>query len=354
MELRLFVALCLWARRRLRFVRSEFTRLGTCNGRSFVTKMSSHVHKFNWCIVVADDHGPEWAPTLELGERPSPVQYSRLGGSSTLLQRAMRRAARMAPPSQVMITALDEYREYWEPSVWYVRPENRFVGENRATSSLTAAAALLSIARLSPSNVVTILPARCYLAQELIMRAALDRALSILPGVREGVVTLGMVDIDEGIDEDDLAVSRATTGVGFTVLGIARRPTSWTARLLVQQGAMIASGIMIGYAGAFAAHISKHWPGLTQTLAKLTAAAAGSECEVPMDLERGVPRLAMKSLRWNPPMFPQRAIPVMGSGWSGLRSQRAVGRVTTYSSIATTLVNQPPQTALLAVDNHRK
>ena len=40
-------------------------------------------------------------------------------------------------------------------------------------------------------------------------------------------------------------------------------------------------------------------------------------------------------------MFPQRAIPVMGSGWSGLRTQRAVERVTTYSSIANTLVHQP-------------
>ena len=313
-------------------------------------KMPSPLHNSNWCIVVADDHGPEWAPTVQLGEKPSPAQYSRLGGSSTLLQRTMRRAARMAPPSQVMITALDEYREYWEPSVWYVRPENRFVGENRATSLLTGAAALLSIAQLSPSNVVTILPARCYVAQEWILRAALERALSILPGVREGAVTLGMVEIDEGIDEDYLAVIRARTGAGFTVLGFARRPTSWTARFLVQQGAMIASGIMIGYAGVFAAHISKHWPGLTQILARMSAAAAaaGSECEVPMDLRRGVPSPTMKSLRWNPPMFPQRAIPVMGSGWSGLRSQRAVGRVTTYSTIANTLVNQPLQDPNLA------
>jgi mannose-1-phosphate guanylyltransferase len=315
-------------------------------------KMSSHLYKFNWCIVVADDHGPEWAPTVQLGERPSPVQYSRLGGSSTLLQRAMRRAARMAPPSQVMITALDEYREYWEPSVWYVRPENRFVGENRATSLLTGAAALLSIAHLSPSNVVTILPARCYVAQEWILRAALERALSILPGVREGVVTLGMLDIDEVVDENYLAVARARIGAGFNVLGLARRPASWTARLLVQQGAMIASNIMIGYAGAFAAHISTHWPGLAQTLAKLSAAAAatGSECEIPMNLQRGVPRPTMKSPRWNPPMFPQRAIPVVGSGWSGLRTQRAVGRVTTYSAIANTLAIQPLQDSNLVAD----
>jgi mannose-1-phosphate guanylyltransferase len=314
--------------------------------------MSSNLHRSNWSIVVADDHGPEWAPTVQLGEKPSPVQYSRLGKSSTLLQRAMQRATRVAPPSQIMFTALDEYREYWEPSVWCVRPENRFVGENRATSLLTGAAALLAIAQLSPSNMVTILPARCYVAQEWILRAALERALAILPGVREGVVTLGMVDIDEGIDEDYLAVNRARTGAGFTVMGFARRPTSWTARHLVQQGAMIASGIMIGYAGVFAAHISKHWPGLTQILARqgAAAAAAGSECKLPMDLQRVVPKLTMKSLRWSPPMFPQRALPVFGSGWSGLRTQRAVERVATYSSIANTLVNQRLQGSHMLAD----
>jgi hypothetical protein len=62
-----------------------------------------------------------------------------------------------------------------------------------------------------------------------------------------------------------------------------------------------------------------------------------------MDRQSGVPSPTMKSLRWNPPMFPQRAIPVMGSGWSGLRSQRAVRRVTTYSSIANTLVTSGPE-----------
>ena len=115
---------------------------------------------------------------------------------------------------------------------------------------------------------------------------------------------------------------------------------------------MIASGIMIGYAGVFAAHISKHWPGLTRILGGLgaAAAAAGTECELPMDLQRGVPKPTMKSLRWNAPMFPQRALPVLGSGWSGLRTQRAVERVTTYSSIANTLVNQPLQNSHLVAD----
>ena len=134
-----------------------------------------------WCIVVADDHGPEWAPLMRAGERPSPVQYARLGGSSTLLQRALARAARIVPTARVLVTAMEEYREYWEPALWHIRPQNRYVCDNRAASLLTGAAALLTIAAISPSSVVTILPARCHVAREWILERALDHVTS-LPG----------------------------------------------------------------------------------------------------------------------------------------------------------------------------
>jgi mannose-1-phosphate guanylyltransferase len=306
----------------------------------------SRTQKTRWCIVVADDHGPEWAPATRIGEPPSPVQYSRLGESSTLLQRALQRATRIAAPSRVMLTALDEYREYWEPSVRFITPERRFVCGNRAASLLTGAAALLSIAAASPSSVVTVLPARCYVFQEWILSAAIELGLLRLPSVAEGVVTLGMVDANDGIDEDYLLAGRSPTGPGLVVRGFARRPTSWVARHLREQGAMIASGIMIGYAGAFAAHISKHWPGLTLKLLNLinTASSAGMECEVPMELPRGVPKPAMKSLLWQPPSFTQRAFCVRGCGWSGLKSAHAVARVSAFLATAA-LSDSPLQTA---------
>lgn len=290
--------------------------------------------KTHWCIVVADDHGPEWAPIMNAEESPAPAQYSRLGGSSTLLQRALSRASRIAPTPQVMVTALDEYRDQWGSALWCVRPQNRFVGDNRAASLLTGAAALLSITAASPSSVVTILPARCYVAREDVLRLALEHVLAMLPRVSEGVATLGMLDMNEGIDEDYLVCARAGVGPGLVVDGFAHRPTAWIARRLKNQGAVVASGIMMGYAGAFAAHISKHWPGLTLKLTQLvaTASAAGEECEVPMVLRAGVPKHVLRSLRWNPPSFAQRAFCVRGCGWSSLRSAHAVQRVSAWLS----------------------
>jgi hypothetical protein len=71
-----------------------------------------------WCIVVADDDRPDRASGLE---RDS-MQYCRLSAGATLLQRALRRAAAIAPRSQMLIAAFESRRDLWEPSTWFVKP----------------------------------------------------------------------------------------------------------------------------------------------------------------------------------------------------------------------------------------
>jgi hypothetical protein len=285
-----------------------------------------------WCIVVADDHRADRAVGLE--GHPAPVQYCRLGPGATLLQRALHRASQIVPSSQVLVSAFEEYRDLWEPSVWFVRPEKRFVSVSPQASRLSVAAAILSVAARSTSEVVIILPARCYVAHEGILRRALNHALAELPGVPEGAVTLGMLDLEEGVDEDYLLVSRARLGRSLRVDGFARQPVPWVARHLRQHGALVASGILIGYAGVFAAHISKHWPGVSKKLAQLNAAAVarGEECKIPSVVNKGDPRALPHSLRWRPSAFRQRVIDVCRSGWSGLKSPQSVARMVEFLS----------------------
>jgi mannose-1-phosphate guanylyltransferase len=288
--------------------------------------MSNHLEatKPFWCIVVADEHGPGWSTGAEYHQ--SPAQYCSLGKEATPLRRALRRAALVAPPSQIILTALEEYRQYWEPAAWFIRPDRRFIGDNRWASQLSSAAAVLSVAAQSPSSIVTILPAKCYVADEAVLGRGLTQALSQLPGVPEGALTLGMLDAEDALDENYLIVSPARIGRGLAVDGFARRPVAWVAKYLKSHGALVASGIMIGYAGVFAAHISKNWPGISRKLAALSEAAeiAGEECDVPASLDRNVPKSILNSLRWRPPAFKQRVFAVSRSGWSSLNSPQAV------------------------------
>src|SRR5580692_5334912 len=127
----------------------------------------------HWCIVLAADTAPEWMPYGSLELRSVPVQYGCLGGTTTLLQRALHRAAAIAPASQILLTVLDEYRDRWSPTLWCVRPERRFVSDMRTNPLFALAAAILSISSVSPSSIVTILPARCHVNHESILLEAL-------------------------------------------------------------------------------------------------------------------------------------------------------------------------------------
>lgn len=297
-----------------------------------------------WCIVVADDHGPEYVPTIAGASSSSPVQYCGFGEPTTLLQKALHRAKQFAPTAQIAVTVREADRERWEPPLWFIRPERRFVSDSRLTASLTIAAALSSIAADSVSNVVTILPARCFVANEWVLSAALDRLHETLPGIPEGVGTLGMVDIDDGVDEDYLVPCGTQVGPGLAVQAMARRPVGWVARHLRQHGAMVASGILTGYAGAFSAHMSKHRPALTKTLIQMIRAGAGGENTICADIGRGVPNNVLRSLRWWPPTFSQRAFRVHRCGFRGLHTARAVARVSacwpaTIDSVAPRVVD---------------
>lgn len=148
-----------------------------------------------WCIVVADDHGPEYVPSIAGAGKTSAVQYCGFGEPTTLLQRTLHRAKQIAPTAQIAVTVREENREHWEPALWFIRPERRFVSDSRMASSL----------------------------------------------------------------------------------------------------------------------------------------AAGSEKRLPADMCREVPRSVLRSLRWWPPTFPQRAFRVHRCGWRGLHTARAVSRISASS-----------------------
>jgi len=292
--------------------------------------MTAHLAKQRrWCVVVADDHGPESAqPGLSEGEL-SPIIYSGFGERTTLLQKVLIRAKSITPAEQVLVTAIDEYRTYWEPHLWFVRPQNRFVSRTRSATLLTSAAAVLSIVRDSGSNIVVVLPAHCFVANEGVLSAAIERVLACMSSIPEGAATLGMMDMEEGVDEDYLLASRVDRGEGAVIEARAHRPVSWVAKRLLQHDAMVASGIVVGYAAVLAAHIQRHWSALCVALSqRITAASeAGTENQFPPDFHRLIPRPVLRSSPWSPPTFPMRAYRVHGSGWRSLHSARAATKL---------------------------
>jgi hypothetical protein len=282
-----------------------------------------------WAVVVADDHGPESGATSPFGGVATPVQYCQLNSRRTLFQDALQRALRVAPASQVVVTALDGYRSHWEPAVWFTRPEHRFVSPEPGLSWLTTASAVLAIAYKAPDSIVTLLPGRCFVSHESILAKTIDRAVSLLPLVPESVISLGMQDLDCGVDEDYLVPSTGEREFLQPLMGVARRPVPWIAQYLRAQGALVASRVTCSYARTLAAHISLVWPGLSPALLENIIAGTRERAEagVRMSVPKGLPRALLRSRHWYPPALPQRALRVTACGWSGLRTARSVARI---------------------------
>jgi mannose-1-phosphate guanylyltransferase len=280
-----------------------------------------------WCIVVADAAGPDWPLSDDIDAKSAPVQYCGLGEPTTLLQKALHRAGRISHSARVMVTAAEVHRSHWQHALWFMRAEHRFVSESPGWSLLTTAAAVLSIAARTPSALITILPARCCVADECTLTLALRRALLERRFLSEGILTLGIIGF--GVDEDYLVLrvpdDPPTVAVAFT----AQRPTEWVAQNIVRRGGVVATGIYIATANALASLLYRYWPTLTHKILRHL-----KHSHVPGVENRIAPALAQEALRaasrpfWDrPPWLTLRAVRVANCGWSGLHSMRAIEQI---------------------------
>jgi mannose-1-phosphate guanylyltransferase len=244
-----------------------------------------------------------------------------------MLQKALHRAVRVSQAARVLVTTAEIHRSYWQGALWYVRPERRFVSARPGWSALTTASAVLWIAARDPSAVVTILPARCYVADEWALTVALHRALYERPWIDDDVVTLGMAAVEPAIDEEYLMV-RASDGRPTGTVPVASEEL-WVAEEIEGRGAFIASGIYIGYAGTLAMLLYEHWPTLTHKLLRQLAGSRNGfgEWRVPPKLAREALREAPQQFWDRPPWVAEQVFRVKPCGWSGLRSTRAIARI---------------------------
>src|SRR5258708_39476344 len=104
-----------------------------------------------WCIVVADAASPDWMVSEGTDAHSAPVHYCGLGEPTTMLQKALHRARRIAAATRILVTAAEPHRSHWQSALWFMPTEHRFLSESPGWSSLTTAPAVLSIAAGMPS-----------------------------------------------------------------------------------------------------------------------------------------------------------------------------------------------------------
>jgi mannose-1-phosphate guanylyltransferase len=233
------------------------------------------------------------------------------------LRQASLRARRVASPANVLVSAREEDRSIWAGPLWFAQPANRFISDRGVPTSLSTAAAVLSIAARSPSCLVTILPSDFWVARESVLTDAIENALTALQRVPDTVATLGMSDTHPGTDEDYLIVGPGSSQMGAAIQAKANRPGPSAAKRLLDQGALVASGILLGHAQAFAARIHNYWPQLARVLIDTVGSDRSPEAEYRLSAGvcRHISRSVICPMRLFPPTFAMRAFRVQGSGW---------------------------------------
>jgi mannose-1-phosphate guanylyltransferase len=267
------------------------------------------------CIVVATDERSE---RLTGGAHRRPLNSQQAAAVKMgFLRQASVRARKLASPATVLVSAREEDRSVWMGPLWFTQPANRFISDVGVPASLSTAAALLSVAATSPSCLVTILPTDFWVARESVLSDAIENVLSVLRRVPDTVATLGMSDTHPGSEEDYLVVGRGSTQTGAVILAKADRPAPSAAKQLSEEGALVASGIFLGQARAFAARFHKYWPQLVRELTECVGSVPfpGAEHPFSSDVYRRISRSVIGAMRLFLSTFATRAFRVRGSGW---------------------------------------
>ena len=176
------------------------------------------------------------------------------------LRQASQRARQIAAPANIGFCAREDDRATWEGPLWFTRPENRFLFDSTMPAPIAAAAVMLKLAQSAPCRPIVLLPTNYWIAKESVLRDAIELALWSLPRFPNGIATLGMADTHADSEEDYLVLGQGNGHTGAVIHAYVRKPGAMAAKQLKAEGAVVASGILIGYSHSFAAHIRRLWP----------------------------------------------------------------------------------------------
>ena len=155
-----------------------------------------------------------------------------------------------------------------------------------------------------------------WVARKSVLAAAIDNVLAALQRMPGTVATLGMSDTHPGTDEDYLIVGAGNSEMGAAIQAKANRPGPSVAKRLLNEGALVASGILVGHAQAFAARFHKYWPQLARELTHTPQSGRCLEAEnrLSANVYQYIARSVLGSMRLFPPTFAMRAFRVQKVG----------------------------------------
>jgi mannose-1-phosphate guanylyltransferase len=221
-----------------------------------------------WAVVLAAGQGTRLsALTTDASGRSVPKQFCSLDGGHSLLQEALQRAQRVAPPDRVCAVVAADHRRYWKPTLRDL-PATNVITQPHDRG--TANGVLLAILRILERDLlarIVFLPADHYVRDERSLAGSVRAAVSSPACDADRVMLLGIqpeeADPELGYIVPGPKLADGTRGVARFV----EKPPIGVARQLLREGALWNSFIFAANGRALLAMIHHRVPDVVEQMA---------------------------------------------------------------------------------------
>ena len=282
----------------------------------------------NWALVLAAGEGSRLqALTMTASGVAVPKQFCSLGGGSSLLHGALRRAHAVAPPQRTCAVVADHHRRWWQ-ALGLDIPANNLIRQprNRGTAN-GILLPLLHIVHRDPDAAVLVLPSDHYVRNESMLAISLRRAMAELQRESGHLILLGIAPDEPDQELGYIVGDGADYAAIRTVAEFVEKPSAATARALIARGAVWNSFIFAATGRTLLRAFEERCPGLVGEMQHIVSSPVESATRAARlaGLYEDLPELDFSRdvLQRSPSLL--RVLTVPACGWSDLGTPRRVG-----------------------------
>jgi mannose-1-phosphate guanylyltransferase len=229
-----------------------------------------------WAVVLAAGEGNRLRSlTTDPQGNSIPKQFCSLNGGASLLQLALRRAARVAPWSRITTIVATQHEVRWRGELGFMPESNVVVQPCNRGTAVGALLPLLRILARDPAARVVLLPSDHFVVDERVLEGSLRQAMAEIERRPERVVLLGIVP-DEPDTEFGWIVPAGRGGSNVQeVLRFVEKPSAPVASELMGQGGVWNSFILAANGKTLLEFFDEKLPGVSATLQDALAGDPG-------------------------------------------------------------------------------
>lgn len=273
-----------------------------------------------WGIVLAGGDGTRLQQfTRAIYGEARPKQFCSLVGSESLLGQTIVRSEQGIRNEQVLVALKADHEAFYDQEP-RVRPEQRIVQPANLGTAPAILICIMSIARIDGDAIVAIMPADHHFSQEGAFRQALERAFLLAGHRTESVILLGAPadrpEVEYGWIEAGAPVGSAFDDV-CRVRAFREKPCLDDARVLLQQGALWNTFVMVGHIGAFRSLMKA---AMAEVIERFSGGPlwSGKQLAIPVSAYEGLRSIDFSRQILAPNTGRLAALKLHNSGWTDL------------------------------------